>query len=80
MNFEAGIRFIVFLVIFGVTNYLMMLRRYENDKENTPSFLAGPFTQNIPNPIGSFSAILILLLLCIFYTVNSKKIFTRRFN
>jgi len=31
MNFEAGIIFIVFLVIFGVTNYLMMLRRYEND-------------------------------------------------
>ena len=31
MNFEAGIRFIVFLVIFGFTNYLMMLRRYEND-------------------------------------------------
>jgi len=30
MNFEAGIRFIVFLIIFGVTNYLMMLRRYEN--------------------------------------------------
>ena len=49
-------------------------------KENTPSFLAGPFTQNIPNPIGSFSAILILFLLCIFYTVKSKKIFTRRFN
>jgi len=31
MNFEAGIRFIFFLVIFGVANYLMMLRRYEND-------------------------------------------------
>ena len=31
MNFEAGIRFIIFLVIFGVTNYIMMLRRYEND-------------------------------------------------
>ena len=31
MNFDAGIRFIVFLIIFGVTNYLMMLRRYEND-------------------------------------------------
>ena len=31
MNFEAGIRFIVFLIIFGFTNYLMMLRRYEND-------------------------------------------------
>ncbi len=31
MNFQAGIKFIVFLVIFGVTNYLMMMRRYEND-------------------------------------------------
>jgi len=31
MNFEAGIRFIVFLVLFGGTNYLMMLRRYEKD-------------------------------------------------
>ena len=31
MNVEAGIRFIVFLIIFGVTNYLMMLRRFEND-------------------------------------------------
>jgi len=31
MNFDAGIRFIVFLIIFGVTNYLMMLRRYEKD-------------------------------------------------
>ena len=31
MNFEAGIRFIIILVIFGFTNYLMMLRRYEND-------------------------------------------------
>jgi len=30
MNFDAGIRFIVFLIIFGVANYLMMLRRYEN--------------------------------------------------
>ena len=49
-------------------------------KENTPSYLAGPFTQNIPNPIGSFSAILILLMLCIFYTVKPKKYFLRRFN
>jgi len=31
MNFEAGISFIVFLIIFGFTNYLMMLRRYEKD-------------------------------------------------
>ena len=31
MNFEAGIKFIIFLVLFGFTNYLIMLRRYEND-------------------------------------------------
>ena len=49
-------------------------------KDNTHSFLAGPFIQNIPNPIGSFSAILILLLLCIFYTLKSKKFFPRSFN
>ncbi len=49
-------------------------------KENTTSFLAGPFTQNTPNPIGSFSAILILLFLCIFYAIKSKKIFSRPFN
>ncbi len=49
-------------------------------KDSTPSFLAGPFTQNIPNPIGGFSAILILFLLCIFYAIKSKKIFSRTFN
>ena len=31
MNLEAGFRFIVFLALFGFTNYLMMLKRYEND-------------------------------------------------
>ena len=31
MNFVAGIRFIAFLAIFGITNYLMMLRRYEKN-------------------------------------------------
>ena len=31
MNLEAGFRFIIFLVLFGFTNYLMMLKRYEND-------------------------------------------------
>ena len=49
-------------------------------KEKTPSFLSGPFTQNIPNPIGSFSAILILFLLCIFYIIKSKKILFKTFN
>ena len=31
MNLEAGFEFIIFLIFFGFTNYLMMLRRYEND-------------------------------------------------
>ena len=31
MNLESGIRFIIFLVLFGFANYLIMLRRYEND-------------------------------------------------
>ena len=31
MNLEAGFQFIIFLVLFGFTNYLIMLKRYEND-------------------------------------------------
>ena len=31
MNLEAGFRLITFLALFGFTNYLMMLKRYEND-------------------------------------------------
>ena len=31
MTLETGLRLLVFLVIFGFTNYLMMLRRYEKD-------------------------------------------------
>ena len=30
MNLEAGFQFIIFLILFGLTNYLMMLKRYEN--------------------------------------------------
>ena len=30
MNLEAGFQFITFLVLFGFSNYLMMLKRYEN--------------------------------------------------
>tara|TARA_B100000886_G_scaffold260471_1_gene185331 strand:- start:50 stop:910 length:861 start_codon:yes stop_codon:yes gene_type:complete len=48
-------------------------------KENTPSFLAGPFKQNIPNPIGGFIGILILFVLCIFYAIKSNKIISRPF-
>ncbi len=31
MNLEAGFRFIIFLFLFGSTNYLLMLKRYENN-------------------------------------------------
>ena len=31
MNVEAGFRFVIFLTLFGLTNYFMMLKRYEND-------------------------------------------------
>ncbi len=31
MKLEAGFQFIIFLFLFGSTNYLMMLKRYEND-------------------------------------------------
>ncbi len=31
MNLEAGFQFIIFLFLFGSINYLMMLKRYEND-------------------------------------------------
>ena len=31
MNLEAGFQFIIFLFLFGSTNYLMMLKRYENE-------------------------------------------------
>ena len=31
MNLAAGLQFIIFLILLGFTNYLMMLKRYEND-------------------------------------------------
>ena len=31
MNLEAGFQFSIFLFLFGLTNYFMMLKRYEND-------------------------------------------------
>ena len=31
MDLEAAFRFIIFLALFGLTNYLMMIKRYEND-------------------------------------------------
>ena len=34
MNFSAGFGFILFLLILGFSNYLMMLKRYENSLKN----------------------------------------------
>ena len=48
MNLEAGIRFIIFLIIFGVANYLMMLRRYENDVKKKEIFATEKNFQAIP--------------------------------
>ena len=48
--------------------------------ENTPTILAGDFTENIPNPIGSLSAILILIFLIIYYAKKSKNIIFRSLN
>ena len=31
MSLESGLRFLVFLLIFGFSNYVMMLIRYEKD-------------------------------------------------
>ncbi len=31
MKLIAGFQFIIFLVFFGYINYLLMLKRYEND-------------------------------------------------
>ena len=31
MNLKAGFEFIIFLVLFGFANYLMMLKRYEKE-------------------------------------------------
>ena len=55
MNFDAGIRFIVFLIIFGVTNYLMMNRRYEKEIKKR-KFLQNKKISSL-YPKGSFSEI-----------------------
>ena len=31
MNIEAGFKFVLFLITFGILNYLTMLTRYESD-------------------------------------------------
>ena len=38
-----------------------------------PSYLVGPFTENLSNPLGSLCGIGLLLILCIFFARRSKK-------
>jgi len=52
MNFVAGIRFIIFLLLFGVANYLMMLRRYENEIKKRKSLQYKKISKLYPK--GSF--------------------------
>ena len=33
MNFIAGFQFLFLLMTFGTINYLLMLKRYQNDKK-----------------------------------------------
>ncbi len=64
MNFDAGIRFIVFLIIFGVTNYLMMLRRYENDIKKKKYLLYSKIQNEIK------------LIICFHYNLRGKYLFS----
>ena len=41
---------------------------------DAPSYLVGPFTENLSNPLGSLWGISLLLLLCIFFARKSKKL------
>jgi len=52
MNFDAGNRFIELLINFGVTNYLMMLRRNENDIKKKKYFQQKKISMLYPK--GSF--------------------------
>tara|TARA_B100000886_G_scaffold172257_1_gene117870 strand:+ start:544 stop:1404 length:861 start_codon:yes stop_codon:yes gene_type:complete len=40
---------------------------------DAPSYLVGPFTDNLSNPLGSLCGIGLLLILCIFFARKSKK-------
>ena len=51
---------------FFINNGLLKIAK------NTPSFLAGPFEQNISNPIGSVCSIIIFIFLCFIYSRKSN--------
>ena len=51
-----------------------------NISVNTPSYLVGPFNEDLSNPLGSLCAILVLICLCIFYAKKSWNIIFRSFN
>ena len=45
-----------------------------------PSYLVGPFTDNLSNPLGSLCGIGLLLILCIFFARKSKKSISQLLN
>ncbi len=55
MNLEAGFQFVIFLLLFGFTNYLMMLKRYENDLKKRQIIQKNRITELYPK--GSFISV-----------------------
>ncbi len=55
MNLEAGFQFIIFLFFFGFTNYLMMLKRYENDVKKRKLIQKNRISNLYPN--GTFISV-----------------------
>ena len=55
MNLEAGFQFIIFLFLFGSTNYLMMLNRYENDLKKRKIIKKNRITELYPK--GTFISV-----------------------
>ena len=53
MNLEAGFQFVIFLFLFGFTNYLMMLNRYENDLKKRKIIQKNRITELYPK--GTFT-------------------------
>ena len=55
MNLETGFQFIIFLFLFGFTNYLMMLKRYENDLKKRKIIQKNKITELYPK--GTFISV-----------------------
>ena len=55
MNLEGGFQFFIFLSFFGFINYLIMLKRYENDLNKRQSLQKNKIANLYPK--GTFISI-----------------------